>query len=310
MAELLDLVVLARVVERGSFARAAADFGVPPSTLSRKVAALEKRLGVRVLERTTRSLRTTEIGELLVARGQRIRSELDDAERVVADHQRAPKGLLRLTVPTPVADDFIGPAIAEYLRRYPEMKIEIVAEDFRFSDLVTEGFDVAVRVGPLPDSTLRAIRLAVVAPVLAATQRYLDNAPPLRHPRDLAAHAFVAFGKRRKVTWQFEGRGDSRVEVELAPRAVANSAKLVAALAAAGTGLAILPKFVAAEAGLVAVEPGGFHPAATSLSVITPSARTQAAKVRAFVDVLREFVAARPELFDPLEPARAPRASR
>src|SRR5688500_9238462 len=85
MAELLDLVVLARVVERGSFARAAADFGVPPSTLSRKVAALEKRLGVRVLERTTRSLRTTEIGELLVARGQRIRSELDDAERVVAD---------------------------------------------------------------------------------------------------------------------------------------------------------------------------------------------------------------------------------
>ena len=305
MAELLDLVVLARVVERGSFARAAADFGVPPSTLSRKVAALEKRLGVRVLERTTRSLRTTEIGELLVAKGQRIRSELDDAERVVADHQRAPKGLLRLTVPTPVADDFIGPAIAEYLRRYPEMKIEIVAEDFRFSDLVTEGFDVAVRVGPLPDSTLRAVRLAVVAPVLAATQRYLDNAP-LRHPRDLPAHAFVAFGKRRKVTWMFEGRGENRIEVDLVPRAVANSARLVAALARAGTGLAILPKFVATEAGLVAVEPGGFHPAATSLSVITPSARTQAAKVRAFVDVLREFVAARPELFDPLEPARKP----
>ena len=309
MSELLDLVVLARVVERGSFAKAAADFGVPPSTLSRKVAALEKRLGVRVLERTTRSLRTTEIGELLAVRGARIRSELDDAERVVVDHQRAPKGLLRLTIPTPVADDFIGPAIAEYLRRYPEMRIEVVAEDFRYSDLVTEGFDVAVRVGPIPDSTLRALKLAVVAPVLAGTQRYLDRSPPLRHPRELAEHAIVAFGKRRKATWSFAGRGGSRVDVEVAPRAVANSAKLVAELAAAGVGLALLPRFVATAAGLAILEPGGFHPATTDLSVITPSARSEAAKVRAFIDVLREQIAARPEMFDPVE-ARPPRASR
>jgi len=207
MAELVDLVVLARVVERGSFARAAADLGVPPSTLSRRVAALERRLGVRVLERTTRHLRPTEIGELLAERGQRVRRELEDAERAVADHQRAPRGLLR-----------------------------------------------------------------------------------------------------RRQTWAFVGRGGATEDVELAPRANANSAPLVAQLAADGVGLALLPRSVAARAGLVVLEPGGFRPQAFDLSVVTPSARTSATKVRAFVDLMRDFVQARPDIFDAVVPTPAPSA--
>lgn len=309
MAELVDLVVLARVVERGSFARAAADLGLPPSTLSRRVAALERRLGVRVLERTTRHLRTTEIGELLAERGQRVRRELEDAERAVADHQRAPRGLLRLSVPTPVADDFIGPALAEYLRRYPDMRLEVVAED-RLVDLVTEGFDAALRIGPLADSALGAARLAVVSPVLAAAPRYLDRAPPLRRPRDLAAHAIVAFGKRRRQTWSFAGRGGAAESVELTPRATATSAPLVAQLAADGAGIALLPRFVVARAGLTVLEPGGFRPRPLDLSVVTPTARISATKVRAFLDLMRDFVAARPDIFDAVIPAPAPNTSR
>lgn len=303
MAELVDLVVLARVIERGSFARAATDLGVPPSTLSRRIAGLERRLGVRVLERTTRHLRPTELGELLAERGGRVRRELEDADRVVADHQRAPRGLLRLSVPTPVADDFLGPALGEYLRRYPEMRVEIAAED-RLVDLVTEGIDAAVRVAPLADSTLGAVRLAVVAPVLAASQRYLDRAPPLRRPRDLAdpGHTVIGFGRRRKLTWTFVGRGTASETVELTPRAIASSAPLVAALAAEGTGLAMIPRFVATRAGLLVVEPGGFRPRPFDLNIVTPSARAQAPKVRAFIDLMRDFVAARPDMFDAIVP--------
>lgn len=309
MTELVDLVVLARVVERGSFARAAADLAVPPSTLSRRVAALERRLGVRLLERTTRHVRATEIGEQLAERGQRVRRELEDAERAVADHQRAPRGLLRLSVPTPIADDFLGPALCEYLRRYPDMRVEIVAED-RIVDLVTEGFDAALRIARLADSSLGTARLGVVAPVLAAAPRYLERAPPLRRPRDLAAHAIVAFGKRRRQTWSFVGRGGATEEIELSPRAIASSAPLVAQLAADGAGVAMIPKFVAVRAGLTVLEPGGFRPQPFDLSIVTPSARMSATKVRAFVELMRDFVAARSDMFEAVVRPQQPQARR
>lgn len=210
-------------------------------------------------------------------------------------------------MPTPVADGLIGPALGEYLRRYPDMRVEVVAED-RLVDLVTEGFDAALRIGPLADSALGAVRLAVVAPVLAAAQRYLDRAPPLRHPRDLASHAVVAFGRRRRQTWTFTGRGGSSEDVELAPRANANSAPLVAQLAADGAGIALIPRSVAAAAGLVVVEPGGFRPRSADLSIVTPSARLAATKVRAFIDLMRDFVSARPDIFDAVAPIPGPSA--
>jgi len=301
MAELLDLVVLHRVVERGSFAKAAADFGVPPSTLSRKVAALEKRLGVRVLERTTRHLRPTELGEMLAERGARVRKELDDAERAVADHQRAPRGLLRVTVPTPIASDFLGPAIADYLRRYPDMRVEIQAED-RVVDIIGEGFDVAVRATTLTDSQLGVVRLAIVAPVLAASTKYLDRAAPLRHPRDLANHSIIGFGRRRRMSWPFVKR--ELVEtVEVTPRAIATSAPLVAQLVAEGAGLSLIPRFTAlATPNVTIVEPSGFKPQSFDVSIVTPSARLAAPKVRAFIDLMRDYVAARTDLFDAVVP--------
>lgn len=302
LADLPDLVVLARVLERGSFARAGADLGVPASTLSRKVAALEGRLGARLLERTTRKMRPTELGLQLAERGRRIREELEGAERAVADHQQAPRGLLRLTVPTPIADDFLGPAIASYLARYPDMRVEVIADD-RMVDLVTEGFDLALRIGSLRDSSLGSVRLAIVGPVLAASPRYLAGAPTLRHPRDVAGQAIVSYGRRRRTTWRFV-RGSATEAVEVTARATANSAKLVAQLAAAGAGIALLPRFVAAEAGLEVLEPGGWRPAMNDLALVTPSARPSAPKVRAFIDVMREVVSARPDMFDFVVPRK------
>lgn len=303
MKDLVDIVVLARVVERGSFAAAAPDFGVPASTLSRRIAALERRVGVRVLERTTRSLRPTEVGELLAERGRRVRSELAAAEQLVSDHQRTPRGVLRISVPTPTASDLLGPPIAEYVRRYPEMKLEIVAED-RIVDLIEEGFDASIRLARLPDSSLGTIRLGTIRPVLATGQAYLDRAPALRHPRDLEAHAIVGFGAKRKQTWKFV-RGTNDTTVDVTPRVVSTSAPLVAQLCSAGAGLALLPRFTALAAGLVIVELGGWQPESHDFSIVTPSARTVPPKLRAFVDLLHAFVISRPDVFETSVPRKS-----
>jgi DNA-binding transcriptional LysR family regulator len=302
MKELLDIVALARVVDRNSFAGAAVDLGVPSSTLSRRIAALERRLGVRVLERTTRSLRPTEIGELLAERGRRVRAELDDVERMVADHQHAPRGVLRISVPTPTATDLLGPPIAEYLRRYPDVRLDVIAED-EMVDLVDGGYDAAVRLAKLPDSSLGTIRLGTIRAVLAASKAYLERARPLRHPRDLADHPIVAFAGKRRQTWRFE-RAGGEVAVDVTPRAVSNSAPLIAQLCAAGAGLALLPRFSALAAELVVVEPGGWSPQARDFSVVTPSARTLAPKLRAFVELLHESVASRADVFETVVPRK------
>jgi DNA-binding transcriptional LysR family regulator len=298
MSGLPDVVILARVIERGSFARAAIELGVPPSTLSRKVAALERRLGVRVLERTTRQLRPTEIGSQLAERGARIHRELDEVDRMVADHEQAPRGVLRVSVPTTVASDFLAAVMAEYLRAYPDMRVEVVAED-RIADLVAEGFDAAIRLGPLGDSpSLGGVKLATVAPVLAASRDYLERAPVLRHPRDLVNHVTLGFARTRKQTWRFVGRGGEHVAVQLSCRAIATSKPFIAQLVGAGRGIALIPRITAIESGLEIIEPGGFRPSSADVHAVMPSARSAPPKVRAFIALMREIVARRPDLFE------------
>lgn len=296
-----DLVVLARVIDRGSFARAAAELDVPPSTLSRRVAALERRLGVRALERTTRSLRATELGELLAARGRRVRAELEEAERLVADHRQTPRGVLRLSIPTP-AIDFIGPVVADVLARYPELRVEIVASD-RPLDVIGDGVDAALFVGTVSaGGTLGVVRLGQISPVLAASKRYLDRAPPLRHPRDLAdpAHAIVGFGRSRRGPWRFvHAKGAVAEVVPVAPRVLVTAKALVAQLVAAGAGIGLVPRpaAIALASSIVVLEPGGYRPVSGVFSLVTPSARTAAPKVRAFIDALKAFIATRDDLF-------------
>ncbi len=296
-----DLVVLARVIDGGSFARAAAELDVPPSTLSRRVAALERRLGVRALERTTRRLRATEVGELLAVRGRRVRSELEEAERVVADHRQTPRGILRLSVPTP-ANDMLHTVLADMLARYPELRVEVVATDGPL-DGVADGFDAALHVGAIrAGSTHGVVRLGRISPVLAGAARYLERAPPLRHPRDLAdaAHAIVMCGRSRRQTWHFvAAKGGATVAVTpAAPRALVPTKSLATQLVAAGLGLSIIPRAAAlAHPGITILEPAGFRPASGPFSVVTPSARTTAPKVRAFVDAMKAYVAARTDLF-------------
>lgn len=294
-----DLAILARVIDRGSFARAAKELKVPPSTLSRRIAALEERLGVRALERTTRHLRATEIGELLASRGRRVRAELEDAERLVADHRGAPRGLLRVAIPTP-AGDFLGPVFAQLFSRYPELRFEVAASDAPL-ELLAEGFDAALHVGTVRSaSSYGVVGLGHIAPVLAASAAYLERAPAIRHPRDLSDPAHAIIARSRRASWQFvHGKtGNLLTIAPAAPRTLVSTKPLGAELAAAGLGLALVPRAaVLANPALRVVEPGGYRPAGGNCVLVTPSARTSAPKVRAFADAMRAFVAARPDLF-------------
>ncbi|MDC0720361.1 LysR family transcriptional regulator [Nannocystis bainbridge] len=301
-----DLLLVARVLERGSFARAATDLGLPPSTVSRRVARLERQIGARLFERTTRSLRPTEIGEQLARLGATIRSIALQAEHVVSDHLDAPRGTLRISVPTPVIDTFLGIALSEFVRRYPDMRVEVVATD-ALVDLVAEGYDATIRIGSSSATSLGISPLASIVPVLAASRAYLERAPRLERLGDLASHSLVGHAVKKRTTWTFVSRAGHQERLEVAPRIVTNSSPLTTQCVISGAGISILPRSVAAREGLVVLEPGGYRPPPVSLSIMAPSARAKTPKTRAFITLMKEFVSTHADLFDVIGTRRAAR---
>src|SRR6266481_972624 len=174
-----EMVVFARVVQAGTFTTAAAELGMPKSTVSRKVSELEERLKARLLQRTTRKLSLTDAGRTYYDYCARIVSEVQDAERAVSRLQEVPRGLLRVTAPINAA--FLGPIVSDYLKRYPEVRLELFCTA-RAVDLVEERFDVGIRAGTLPDSTLIARSLGSVRWFLVATPAYLKRQGRPRSP--------------------------------------------------------------------------------------------------------------------------------
>jgi DNA-binding transcriptional LysR family regulator len=301
-----DLLLVARVLERGSFAHAAADLGLPPSTVSRRVAGLERLVGARLFERTTRSLRPTEIGEQLARLGAAIRAIALQAEHVVSDHHDAPRGTLRISVPTSVVDTFLGIALAEFIRRYPEMRVEVVATDV-LVDLVAEEYDATIRIGSNSPPSLGLVPLATIVPVLAASRAYLERAPRLERLADLANHTLVGHSVKKRATWTFVSRSGEQERVDVTPRVLTNSTPLATQSVAAGAGISIVARSVAQREGLVVLEPGGFRPPPVSLSIMAPSARAKTPKTRAFITLMKEFVATHADLFDVIGTLRAAR---
>ncbi len=283
------LRVLVAVVDAGSFTAAGRQLGMPKSTVSAHVARLEESLGVRLLQRTTRSLGLTDAGRAFYPRCARIVADAEEAQRALADLQSAPAGLLRITAPTEFSQTYLGGIVVAYSTEYPDVRVELVTTD-QMLDLVEDGFDLAVRAGPLSDSSLIARRLAPVEAQLYASEAYLARARPLRRPDDLRRHACLAFtSPTMGATWHLRNRRGRDVSVTVTPLLTANSLRAVRDAAVAGAGVALLPVLVCAEmrdvAGLVRVLPtwtadaGGLH-------VVYPSSRHLSPKVRAFVDVM------------------------
>jgi DNA-binding transcriptional LysR family regulator len=278
-----EILVFARVVESGSFSAAARLLGMPKSTVSRKVAQLEDRIGARLLQRTTRKLGLTDAGRIYYQHALRIAGEVEEAERAVGRMQASPRGLLRVSAPLWLP---LGPLVAVYLERYPDVQLDLYCSD-RQVDLVEEGFDLALRAGPLADSTLVARSLGKIARVLVAAPHYCKLHGTPRTPSDLTRHACIAFGSR---LWALHD-GKRRVEVRVTPRLTVNDLDVARDAAKAAVGIAWIPAFVCAadlRAGKLRQVLPRWRSEEAPLHVVYPTARHLSPKVAAFIELLRD----------------------
>jgi DNA-binding transcriptional LysR family regulator len=285
------LEAFVRVAETGSFSEAARQLRTSKSAVSRHVAALEADLGVRLLQRTTRSLTLTEAGRGYVERASRILSDLVEADQSVSRMQDAPRGHLRISAPMSFGFLHLASAIPDFLARHDEVKIELTMSD-RFVDLVDEGFDLAVRIGSLQDSSLVARRLAPIRRVICASPAYLRLRGTPTSPDDLKAHDCIGYsGAGPPQEWRFVDAAGRPWPVAVGGRLTANNGDAVRAAALGGTGIASLPTFIVGrdlKDGRLAAFLDTFVPQDLSLNAVYPHARHLSPKVRAFVDFLAE----------------------
>lgn len=294
--DLNDTLVFVRVAQAGGFSAAARLMGMPVSTLSVRVARLEQRLGVTLLQRTTRRLRLTEAGQAYLQQASRGLEDILQAEAQIDAGRHEAQGLLRMTLPIDMGEDPLLEILTAYRARHPGVAVELVFSDVRL-DLLEHGLDLALRAGELSDSSLvaRPVGRARWAPF--AHPDYLRQAPPLRQPRDLARHAALCFSPLGRESWTLL-RGKSRLTVPLRPAFAANDMRLIRRLALDARGVALLPDYVCRrEVGhgqLVPLLPG-WHARTDPIHLVYPSQRYVPAKLRHFID---EAVPALTALFE------------
>lgn len=303
MDRLAAMAAYVQVVETGSFVRAAEKLGASTSSTSRLIADLEAHLGARLLNRTTRKLSLTETGQAYYERCVQLLADIDEAEAAAGAAAAVPTGKLKLTCPYNLLAQPIGPALAEFNRRRPQVDFDVTVAD-RVIDLVDEGFDLAVRIGAPGGEQLVARRLGATQLLICAAPGYLEKHGTPTVPADLAAHRVLTYAY---VATPFQWRlldGDGRPhEVRVAGPLHANSGELLVAAAVAGMGIIFEPDFVVgphlARGELQRVLPQYSGPR-LDVWAVYPSRRHLSAKVRAFVAFLGEVFAA-----DPLCPPSA-----
>lgn len=304
--DLAALQAFCKVVQTGSFTAAAEALQTHKAHLSRVISRLERELGARLLERTTRALSLTEIGREFHERARGILGAVDDARQAVQASQGEPRGTLRLSCGVEFGMLAVQDWIARYLAQYPAAKVDAEITG-RLVDLVHEGFDLAIRVGPLPDSALAARRLGALSYALYASPAYLRRRGTPRLPEDLGGHDTLVYGSgRARASWSLAREG-TQVRVALQPRLAASNSFMIRDAAAAGLGLAVLPRRVGdpavSEGRLRVVLPGWATPD-VPVHAVFASARFLAPKVRAFVDL----AVASFEVNPAVQPAVRPRA--
>jgi DNA-binding transcriptional LysR family regulator len=283
--------VFTRVVEQGSFAKAAERLGISTSACSRHVAELEAHLDSRLLNRTTRRLSLTESGQAFYERCVQVLADLAEAEQAAAASAARPRGTLKLTCAISFGVRHVAPLVGAFAARHPEMRFDVQLSD-RFVDLVEEGFDLAIRIGESPTQNLIARRLGETCLVPCAAPVYLREHGAPETPADLARHACLTYEYLpQRNTWRFRDRAGSEHAVRVAGPVHANNGEMLAAAAVEGTGIALEPDFIVGAdlaAGRLVRILANYAPAPTSIYAVYPSRRHLSAKVRAFVDFLAE----------------------
>jgi DNA-binding transcriptional LysR family regulator len=288
MDRLSSLAAFVQVVDCGGFTAAARRLSMSPTMISNHIQALEDRLGVRLLNRTTRKVSLTEIGREYYERSTQVLAELEEADRAASAQQMIPRGQLRVHCHTAVAR-FIAPMLASFLRDSPEVSVDLRLGD-QMIDMLEEGFDLAIRTLMPPDSSVMARPLARWRHVLCCSLSYLETHPAPSSPADLASHnciryAFAAFGDE----WRFTDPAGKPVVVRVTGNLVTSSSQVLRATALAGGGLLLTAPFIVheeLEAGsLIRLLPE-YQTHEFSIVALYPHRRYLAAKVRVFIDAL------------------------
>ncbi len=288
------------VARTGSFSEAARQLNLATSSVSRHVSVLEEALGSRLLNRTTRSMTLTESGLLFQQHSNRILTDLQELQSLVMDQNQTPTGTLRLSVPQLLGRLYIGPAVIQYMKQWPEVSIELELTD-RVTDLVESGVDIGVRVGQLPDSSLIARRLAPLRRLVCASPEYIDRHGRPESPQELVDHNCIGFhstelsmhSRANSIRWQFDGNAGSE-RISVAGNLAVNSADVLVQAAVAGCGLIMVADWIAKPQ----LEDGSLVPvlseyeAAPSVRgemgiyAVYPSSRHAPAKVHSFIEHL------------------------
>lgn len=296
MTDLNLMAIFARVVEAGSFAEAARRMATSRSAVSKAVAKLEKELGARLLNRTTRYLSLTEIGAAVAEHCSRLVSEADQARKLVDSLTAEPRGLLRVSASVAFGTLHVAPALAVFLSRYPELKIDLTISD-RWVDLAEEGYDVAIRVTSDPPPNWVARKLAPVRRKLCATPDYFDRRGTPRSPADLVHHNCLDYTRSgEQGHWRFTGpEGDISVPVT-GPLHVDDDEALSQAVLG-GLGIGLLPTFIVGkdlQSGKLRAALSEYIPVERHVYAMYLPTRHLPSKVRVFIDFLLAHIGAEP----------------
>lgn len=278
------------VADLQGFAPAARKLGLSPSGVTRLIAALEDRLGARLLQRTTRSLTLTDTGARYLERARQILSDVEEAESAAEGERTRPGGRLAVSAPNGFGRLHVSPVMTAYLKRYPDVSAELRLSD-RMINLVEEGVDLAVRIGHLPDSTLVARHVGEMRRIVVASKDYLKRRGEPKTPEAIATHDTIHFGAMTAAPdWRFAAEG-REIRVSSTPRFTSNSADAAIQYAEAGGGLTRVLAYQAADslkAGRLRIVLAEFEQPALPIHIVYPTSRLLSAKVRTFIDLVTE----------------------
>jgi DNA-binding transcriptional LysR family regulator len=291
MDQLAEMRVFVRAIERGTFALAARDLGLTPSAVSKLVRRLEERLGVRLVNRTTRKLALTAEGQTYFVSGGRLIEAVDGLEHEVSASAGKPRGLLRINTAMSFGVQHLAPAMIEFQRLYPDVRVSMSLTD-RPVNLRDEQIDVAVRVGPLTDSSLMARQVGEVERVICASPEYLEQFGEPRRREDLARHRCIVFTAPGRGRWAFKGPDGGVEHVEVSGAFASDSLECILQLALRGAGIARLADFMVVrpirDGKLVPLLVDQHDPERTPAHAIFAPGTQKIPKVRVFLDFLVE----------------------